>query len=65
MSNQPSPHVQKLITLMQAEDMFRIAEMMQDGNYGAAYEKACNMDTAAREEIPMKVYRFLEEEANA
>lgn len=48
-----------------ARDMFKIAEMMQDGNYGAAYEKACNMDTAARDEIPDEVYEFLEEEANA
>ena len=91
MSNQPSPRVQKLITLMQeaaeakfsqakkeqkdpgmmamyagdAEDMFNIAEMMQDGNYGAAYEKARNMDTAARDEIPDKVYEFLMEEGKA
>ena len=91
MSNQPSPHVQKLITLMQeaaeaklsqakkeqkdpgmmamyagdARDMFEIARMIKEGNFKAAYDKACYMDTAARDEIPMKVYRFLEEEANA
>lgn len=47
-----------------ARDMFEIAEMMQDGNFVAAYKKACYMDTAARDEIPDKVYEFLEEEAN-
>ncbi len=46
-----------------AEDMFKIAAIMQDGDYPAAYEKAGNMDTAARDEIPDKVYEFLEEEA--
>jgi hypothetical protein len=46
-----------------AEDMFRIAKIMQDGDHPAAYEKARNMDTAARDEIPDDVYRFLEEEA--
>jgi hypothetical protein len=48
-----------------AEDMFRIAKIMQGGDHPAAYEKVCNMDTAARDEIPAKVYEFLEEEANA
>ena len=46
-----------------AEDMFKIAEIMQDGDHPAAYEKARNMDTAARDEIPDEVYKFLEEEA--
>jgi len=44
-----------------AEDIFAVARMMEEGNYGAAYEKVCNMDTAARDEIPNKVYKFLEE----
>lgn len=47
-----------------ARDMFAIARMIKEGNFKAAYDKACFMDTAARDEIPMKVYRFLEEEAN-
>lgn len=84
MSNQPSPRVQKLITIMQkaaeqkfaqakkekdagmmamyaadARDMFKIVEMMQDGNFDAAKRKAQDMDTAARDEIPDKVYSFL------
>ena len=87
MSN-PSPRVQKLITLMQkaaerkfaqakkendagmmamyagdARDMFKIAELMQDGNMSAAGKKAWDMDTAARDEIPDKVYEFLTDEA--
>lgn len=45
-----------------ARDMFKIAELMQDGNYGAALRKARVMDTAARDEIPDKVYEFLWEE---
>ncbi len=45
-----------------ARDMFRIAKIMQDGDYPAAYEKARNMDTAARDEIPDKVYEFLMDE---
>ena len=86
MSN-PSPRVQKLITLMQksaerkfaeakkqkdagmmamyaadARDMFRIAEMMQDGNMSAAGKKAWDMDTAARDEIPEEVYEYLVDE---
>ena len=48
-----------------AEDMFKIAEIMQDGDHPAAYEKARNMDTAARDEIPDEVYKFLEEEMRA
>ena len=48
-----------------ADDMFKIVRMLKEGNTLAAYEKACNMDTAARDEIPDKVYEFLEEEANA
>jgi len=47
-----------------AEDMFAVARMMEEGNYGGAYSKVRNMDTAARDEIPDKVYEFLEEEAN-
>jgi len=83
----PSPRVQKLITLMQksaerkfaeakkqkdagmmamyaadARDMFRIAEMMQDGNMSAAGKKAWDMDTAARDEIPEEVYEYLVDE---
>lgn len=42
-----------------ARDMFKIAEMMQDGNYEAARTKADRMDTAARDEIPEEVYNFL------
>jgi hypothetical protein len=45
-----------------ARDMFKIAELMQDSNYAAAYKKAYSMDTAARDEIPSEVYKFLEDE---
>jgi hypothetical protein len=45
-----------------ARDMFRIAELMQDGNMSAAGKKAWEMDTAARDEIPDKVYEFLVDE---
>lgn len=44
-----------------ARDMFAIARMIKDGDVLAAYNKARLMDTAARDEIPTKVYRFLEE----
>jgi hypothetical protein len=42
-----------------ARDMFKIAELMRDGNFNAAGRKAWDMDTAARDEIPDKVYEFL------
>jgi hypothetical protein len=45
-----------------ARDMFRIAEMMQDGNMSAAGKKAWDMDTAARDEIPEEVYEYLVDE---
>lgn len=48
-----------------ARDMFAIARMIKEGNFVAAYKKACYMDTAARDEIPDKVYEFLEDEGNA
>lgn len=48
-----------------ARDMFAIARMIKDGDLKAAYNKACYMDTAARDEIPPKVYRFLEDAADA
>jgi hypothetical protein len=46
-----------------AEDMFKIAAIMKDGDHPAAWSKARNMDTAARDEIPDEVYKFLREEA--
>jgi hypothetical protein len=46
-----------------ARDMFKIAEIMQDGDHPAAYEKACNMDTAARDEIPDEVFEYLVDES--
>lgn len=48
-----------------ARDMFAIARMIKEGNIKAAYDKACYMDTAARDEIPDEVYEYLEEEANS
>ena len=45
-----------------ARDMFKIAELMQDGNYSAAGKKAWDMDTAARDEIPTNVNKFLVDE---
>lgn len=45
-----------------ARDMFKIAELMQDGNMSAAGKKAWDMDTAARDEIPEEVYEFLLDE---
>lgn len=42
-----------------ARDMFKIAELMQDGNMSAAGKIAWGMDTAARDEIPDEVYEYL------
>lgn len=45
-----------------ARDMFKIAEKMQDGDFKGAREIVREMDTAARDEVPNKVYEFLNDE---
>jgi hypothetical protein len=48
-----------------ARDMFDIAAKMEAGNFVAAMRQAQSMDTAARDEIPTEVYKFLEHVDNA
>lgn len=42
-----------------SRDIFRIARMVKDGDFRAAYQAARNMDTAARENIPTATFNFL------
>lgn len=37
-----------------------IAKMIRDGDLSSAYERACQMDTAARDEIPVSVWMWME-----
>lgn len=44
-----------------ARDMLSVARMLKEGKVYAALRKAQDMDTAARDEIPVKVWMFLTE----
>ena len=45
--------------LTDAEDLNFIADLIEEGNREVALRKARNLDTAVREEIPMKVWAYL------
>lgn len=47
-----------------AKDMRKIAKMMKAGRYEDALDKALEMDTAPREEIPDSVWNYLKKAAD-
>ena len=51
----------KEVIISDAQDLERIADLIEEGDRETALRVARNLDTVVREEIPMKVWAYLNE----